>query len=255
MKREADGLAAKLGIAKQIDAAFLASNEAARRVEKWLGEKRLLVSKLPTQAATLAALAARDSEEEPIPLGGDDTLLRELRDALDELRERGELSASEREELGKQIGANITVDGREWRKGKRVKIAVRPSEAYLPRSIDTTEDGFPAAADRTPGLKWIDPRYSTLFRGDDGSPAQPGEKAEAEGPRRHSAHFRRACVLHGARRRGFPAPAPKTSDPDSLLDRAQPRSPRLSASSTSTRSPASTSRTSTRTGTRPTWMP
>ena len=187
MKTEADGLAAKLRIANRIDAAFLASNEAARRVEKWLGEEGLLVSKLPTQTATLAALAARDSEEEPISLEGDDTLLREIRDALDELRHRGELSDSELDELGRQIGANITVDGREWRNGKRVKIAVRPSEAYLPRSIDSTEDGFPAAADRTPGLKWIDPRYSALLRGDDGPPApqarKPKQKALGGTPR------------------------------------------------------------------------
>jgi hypothetical protein len=40
----------------------------------------------------------------------------------------------------------------------------------------STEDGFPAAAGRTPGLKWIDARYLNLLRGDDGSPARQAKR-------------------------------------------------------------------------------
>jgi hypothetical protein len=168
LKREADGLAAKLGLARQIDAAFLARNDDAREVVAWMVQKELLVAKSPSKRATLAALAAR-TEGEPIPLGGDDVLLLELRDALDEL------PPNEAEELGGQIGEKISVDGWEWRKGKRVKLAVRPSEAYLPRSLVSSDDRFPLAAGQTPGLKWIDAGYGTRLRGeDDGSAARGG---------------------------------------------------------------------------------
>jgi hypothetical protein len=159
-RKDDASLAARLGLVKRVAAAFLSSTDNARRVRRWLDGRELFASPGSSRDA-LGALGG-ERRAEPLDLSADTDLLLALRDALDDVA----LVGKERTDLARGVGKNILVAGRRFLdNGREEKLPVRPSQAYLPRSIDTTPDGFHAAARKTPSLLWVDPKYIDTVRG------------------------------------------------------------------------------------------
>lgn len=148
-------LAADLGLAEQIHRTFKARQEDASSVRRWLSENGVLRERASDQDA-LRALA-RAQLDSPIDLRRRDPVLIRLRNSFERL------PPETREELGEGIGENIGLSGYVFKGGKKAPVLARLSEAYLPSAIDKSI-GWPTAAGQTPGLTWIDRRYSTLLR-------------------------------------------------------------------------------------------
>jgi hypothetical protein len=149
------GLAAELQLTKQIARPFKARTETAARVREWLSRKGVLRERATDQDA-LRALA-RGRLDAPIDLRKLDPTLLRLRDAFDRL------SDEEKHKVGQGIGENIGVSGYHFERDKKVPLMVRPGEAYLPSAVDKAK-GWPTAAGHTPGLLWVDRRYSTVLK-------------------------------------------------------------------------------------------
>jgi hypothetical protein len=150
-----DSLASALDVGERIEAGFRADTASARRVREWLMRRGSLRER-PSDADALRALA-RAERDTPLSLVGDDGLLLRLRDALERM------PADEREMVALGLGRNIALAGFQFERGKRKQVSVTPASAYLPSGIDKNE-GWPAAAAQTPGIMWIDRRYSDLLR-------------------------------------------------------------------------------------------
>lgn len=150
-----DGLAATLDLAQQISRPFTARNATAATVRKWLAGKGVLRERASDHDA-LRALS-RAELDSPIDLRSRNPVLLRLRNSFEQL------PAEEREEIGQGIGDNIGLSGYAYEKGGKAPMLVRLSEAYLPSAIDKAL-GWPTAAGQTPGLQWVDRRYSTLLR-------------------------------------------------------------------------------------------
>jgi hypothetical protein len=150
------GLAASLGLAERVVGAFRARNDSAREVRRWLTDVGVLHEK-PSDAALLEALAAADGGS-PIDLSGQPDLVKRLRNSFEQL------PADRRDELGPGIGRNIKLAGFEYdKKGNRQGFAVAPTEAYIPYRIEKVE-GWPTAAGKTPGIRWVDERYGDWLK-------------------------------------------------------------------------------------------
>lgn len=150
-----DSLASRLGLAHVIDPAYLSREVDAVVVREWLEEKEMLRDTADPES-TLKALATRNEEGEPLRI--DDDELRLMRDAF------AALDPQVQKELGPDVGRAIEVDVQQWEGSKRVTNAGRPTDAYLPASIEDRRDGWSKAAGRTEGLSWIHPRYEDVLR-------------------------------------------------------------------------------------------
>jgi hypothetical protein len=148
-------LAADLGLAEQIARAFKARQDAAGAVRKWLSERGVLRERAGDHDALRALARAR--LDSPIDLRRRDAVLVRLRNSFEKL------TPDERAELGEGVGENLGLSGYRFERGKKVPVLARLSDAYLPSAIDKSI-GWPTAAGQTPGLLWIDRRYSTLLR-------------------------------------------------------------------------------------------
>ena len=151
-------LAARLGLARPIHRSYLSRGPDALRVRRWM-ERDGILAEVSGDAATLRALDHRGKEgEESLELSTAELV--DLRSALMALDD------DEREELGPGIGAAITVDGYEFKRGKRRKMRVRPADAYLPPSLEDRreDDGWTVAVATTPGVQFVAPRYSTEIK-------------------------------------------------------------------------------------------
>ena len=153
----AGSLAARLGLARVIDAAYLTRNPEATVVRRWLEESDLLLGDIGEKPA-LRALARRGQTNSQNPIELDDADLVALRDAL------ATLDRDEQAALGLDIGKAIRVRGYRWERGKRTKLAVRPADGYLPGTLEDRSDGFAKAAGGTPGLQWIETRYAGVLK-------------------------------------------------------------------------------------------
>ena len=151
-----EGLAATLDLAQQIARPFRARNHAASSVRKWLGERGVLRERT-NDAEALRALAGA-ARTEPLDLSRRDKVVVRLRNSFEQLPEE------ERKAIGGGVGRNIQLHAIGGRPTKRSSTAARPSEAYLPSSIDKS-GGWPTAAGKCSGLKWLDTRYSKLLAG------------------------------------------------------------------------------------------
>jgi hypothetical protein len=151
-----EGLAAVLGLAQKVARALRGRNDAAEQARAWLREKHVLRERASDGDAVRSL--ARANRSEPIDLSRRDKVLVRLRNTLDQM------PAEERAEIGAGVGRNVLVQGYEFMRGSKVRIAVRPSSAYLPSAIDKNE-GWPTAAAQTPGIYWIDTRYRDMLRG------------------------------------------------------------------------------------------
>lgn len=151
-------LAARLGLARPIHSSYLSRGPDAVRVRRWL-EREGILAEVSGDAATLRALNHRgESGEEPLALSTDELV--DLRSALMALDE------TEREDLGPGIGAAITVDGYEYRRGRRRAVRVSPAHAYLPPSLEDrrADDGWTVAVATTPGVQFVAARYAKEVR-------------------------------------------------------------------------------------------
>ena len=148
-------LAADLNLAQPIARSFKARQEAAGRVRGWLSRRGVLRERASDQDALRALSRAR--LDDPIDLRRRDKVLQRLRNSFEKL------PSEQRERLGEKIGTNLGLAGHSFEKGEKAPVLARLSEAYLPSAIDKNA-GWPTAAGQTPGLVWIDRRYSDLLR-------------------------------------------------------------------------------------------
>jgi hypothetical protein len=152
-------IAAALNLALPIHAAYQVGSDSARRVVAKLEQDGLLLESCDSADDALRLLA-RDRRSNAIRrvCVSDDQLL-SLRDAFERLSE------GEQRRLGPRVGRNIELRGyRYGSDGNREEVWVSPGEAYLPNAIDRESDSFATAADKTPGLSWIDSSYAKLLR-------------------------------------------------------------------------------------------
>jgi hypothetical protein len=154
-RAESNSLAVRLGLAHVVDPAYLSDSVDARIVRAWLEEHEMLRD-VADPESTLKALAARDQDADALPINDDD--LRLLRDAFASLQQ------PVRQQLAREVGRVIGVDIQMWEKDARVTKPGRPSDAYLPASIEDRKDGWSKAAGRSPGIAWIHPRYEDVLR-------------------------------------------------------------------------------------------
>jgi hypothetical protein len=149
-------LAAKLGLALPVHPEYLADKADAKIVINALKRANVLIDEVDSSEAVLDALA-RDGMQECVQLT--DTQLTALRDAFEHLSEE------QQRVLGPRIGRNVELRGRRYNnRGKSEKIWISPADAYLPSAIDHETDSFGLAADRTPGLAWLDTSYAWVLK-------------------------------------------------------------------------------------------
>lgn len=149
------GLAADLGLARQIARPFKARHETAAAVRAWLSSEGVLRERASDQDALRALARAR--LDSPIDLRRREAVLLRLRNSFEKL------PAEQREEIGEGLGENLGLSGYRFEHGAKVPALVRPSEVYLPSAIDKSP-GWPTAAGHAPGLQWVDRRYSSLLQ-------------------------------------------------------------------------------------------
>lgn len=92
------------------------------------------------------------------PLEINDADLRELRNRFDELTDRRAF------EIGHAVGAALMVDGFVYKGGKMHRQKVRPTEAYLCKTLDSDFPNWPTAAGNIPGIQWIAAGYDEKLK-------------------------------------------------------------------------------------------
>jgi hypothetical protein len=148
-------LAADLDLAQQIARPFKSRQEPASAVRQWLTSRGVLRERASDRDALVAL--ARAKLDAPIDLRGRDSVLTRLRNSFERL------PAEERLEIGSDLGRNIGLTGHRFENGEKVSILTRLSEAHLSSAIDKSV-GWSTAAAQTPGLAWVDRRYSDVLR-------------------------------------------------------------------------------------------
>lgn len=138
-----DRLHAAYGIEKDGDVAI-----------KWLDEHAAFRASVDA-STELAAFAERFAAT---PLEIEDADLRELRNRFDELSDR------RADEIGHAVGAALMVDGFVYKSGKMHRQKVRPTEAYLCKTLDSDFPNWPTAAENIPGIQWISAGYDEKLK-------------------------------------------------------------------------------------------
>ena len=153
----ASGLAAALGRANELATGFRADNEPANKVRNWLSTSGLLHERV-TDLVALEALSKADGRS-PIDLSGDIELVRALRNAFEQL------TAADRERIGRGVGRNVELAGYEYdARGRPKPMAIAPANAYIPYKIEKLAAGWPNAAKKTPRIPWIHDSYADSLR-------------------------------------------------------------------------------------------
>ncbi|HMJ76686.1 MAG TPA: hypothetical protein VK507_11980, partial [Iamia sp.] len=158
---EDSALTQALGIGSRVTELLSAGSPSATAVRAWLEATGALPDDPTSGAIERLARAGRSGRGLDGPCA-DDALVA-LRDAFEQM------DAAKRERLGRQVGAALVLEGFEWSargraKPVRVEGPVRITEAYLPPTIDGGPNTFAVAADQTPGLSWVAPRYANVLR-------------------------------------------------------------------------------------------
>ena len=150
-------LADQLGVVTQLHGAHLSDSEAARSVVAWLEECGALLDGSDDRAVVYRlAAAGRSGRQLEKPLT--DEQVQALRDAFELM------DPTERRELGNDVGQAISLDAYTYDGSHRSSVRVRPSDAYFPRAIDRERNSFAAAAEQTPGLRWLSDEYVDILR-------------------------------------------------------------------------------------------
>lgn len=157
------GLADTLGIADQLDDAYTADNPPCLQVRQWLVRHHALITS-SDDPAVLELVAAAGAKGVSFPSPLTDRQLTAVRDVMEAL------SQADRERLGRGLGRALRFEAVKYVRGKPASTTTRPFEAYLPKAIDREPDSFAVAADTTPDIVWIAPRYATALRSPLGRP-------------------------------------------------------------------------------------
>jgi hypothetical protein len=159
---EENSLALRLGLALRLHPAYRTNTARANAVLAKLTAAGVLFGSYDAPADALNLLARHGAgavvmQDSHIRLSDADLI--DVRDAWVRLpREQQRL-------LGISVGANIELRAiRHEPSGKAVSVWAHPSDAYLPARIDRETESFAKAANRTPGLVWIDPTYGKLLK-------------------------------------------------------------------------------------------
>lgn len=155
---EPDTLWELLEIGSRLHPAF-ADHARWGMIREWLeGGKRLRRSATSTDALEALASAGDSGVVLDSPLS--DAQIEGLRRTLEAVPE------AERQALGAGIGRAIKVSAVRYSdSGAQIKMHVRPCGAYF---IEREASTWFVAASKTPGLVWIDPRYSKAIKSDIG---------------------------------------------------------------------------------------
>ena len=137
----------------RLNVAYSIEKDGAAAI-KWLNEHAAFLTSV--EASTeLAAFAERFAAT---PLEIEDADLRELRNRFDELSDR------HADEIGPAVGAALMVDGFVYKSGKMVRQKVRPTEAYLCKTLDSDFPNWPKAAENIPGIQWVSAGYDEKLK-------------------------------------------------------------------------------------------
>lgn len=152
------GLAAELGVAREIHPAFLADTDEARSVREWLNKQGVLLDD-DGPAAVIERLAGFGPPRS-MPLT--DSQLVALRDGFAHVPE------GRRESWGRRVGLVVRLGGyRHNVDGQREEVPTAPAGAYLPAGLDSAErdESFAFAAGSAPGPVWLRQRYAKVLQG------------------------------------------------------------------------------------------
>ena len=154
---QATPLGEQLGIITILHDAHLRNSKAARAVLRWFTECGALLDHSDDRALVRRlAHAGQSGQQAAIQLS--DAQVQALRDAFERI------DPAERGSLGADVGRAISLEAYTYHGKERRATWTRPAEAYLPRTIDHGTDSLAAAAQRTPGLLWVNDRYETVLR-------------------------------------------------------------------------------------------
>ena len=162
---EVSPLAQELGIVTALHPQYLEDTDDARVIVDWLREREALLDGTDDRLVIhrLASAGRSDQRiEEPLK-DGQVNALRRAFESLD---------PAERRELGPEVGRAIVLSAyvhelRGGRKRRREMVA-SPTEAHLPRAIDRGGDRFAVAADKSPGVVWLNERYAKALKSSSG---------------------------------------------------------------------------------------
>jgi hypothetical protein len=151
-------LTEELGVGQRLHHSFFVSSPDTDVVLEWLRAQSSLLAAVDSKSVLQhLAMAGNSGRTLTKPLS--DQQLNALRDACESL------SPLERSSLGPGIGRLILLDGFTWTPaGERNALAIRPADAYLPRSIDREEEAFSFASASAPGIPWLHSRYADVLR-------------------------------------------------------------------------------------------
>jgi len=155
--RDADprALSVRLGLVQQLHPAYFDFPDAADFIDE-LRRRQVLFDERNGSAAVLEILGRGARRKEPVKVSDADLL--KLRDAWSKIpRER-------QSRMGLNIGANVALRAIRYEHSKAVQVWARPVDAYLPASIDRETENFAKAAERTPGVLWINNSYAKLLK-------------------------------------------------------------------------------------------
>ena len=162
---EVSPLARELGIVTTLHVHHLEDTDDARVIVDWLRERGALLDGTDDRIVVHRLASAGRSDQriaEPLTDGQVDALRRAF-----EL-----LDPAERREVGREVGRAIVLSAyvhelRGGRKRRREMVA-SPTETHLPRAIDRGKDSFAVAADRSPGVVWLNGRYAKALKSSSG---------------------------------------------------------------------------------------
>ena len=162
---EASPLARELGIVTALHVQHLEETNDAGVIIDWLRERGALLDGTDDRVVVhRLASAGRSGRRIAEPL---------MDGQVDALRRAFELlDLAERRELGREVGRAIVLSAyvHELRGGRkrRREIVASPTEAHLPRLIDRSRDSFAVAADKSPGVVWLNGRYAKALKSSSG---------------------------------------------------------------------------------------
>lgn len=145
----------RLGLVQQLHPAYFETRAASNFIEE-LRRRQVLFDDCNGSAAVLDVLGHAKSSNEPVQVSDSDLV--KLRDAW------AKIPRDRRDRMGPNIGSNIAVRATRYDQGKVIRTWIRPMDAYLPGAIDRETENFAKAAERTPGIVWIDSSYAKLLR-------------------------------------------------------------------------------------------
>ena len=154
-------LAKQLGIITLLHPAHLNEEPNAQRVLEWIRERGALVDGA-NDLKVVERLAVAGRSDKYVPRFLQIEQLQALRSVFEEMEPQ------ERERLGPDVGNAIELEAYQYeikgRKKVRRDITARALKTYLPRTIEGENRGFAVAADKTPGIIWINGLYARHLR-------------------------------------------------------------------------------------------